>query len=177
MEFSHICRKYPRICYSWYMGKQRVVREICLKLVSLKPSLKLDLDSTDYHLIGTFSVSQNHGCPACHFMLSFPVRVHLQDVSRLLTNLIYCFISPDYPDILGQAWRHEAIVSKENVRPFMQKKKIEPMWHYPGVFSTKCWEGEYSAIFGSENTNCILILEFSGFKRRCRCDFVVISQG
>ena len=82
------------------MGKQRVVREICI--VSLKPSLKLDLDSTDYHL-GTVSLSQNHGFPACHFMLSFPVRVHLQDASGLLTNLIYCFISPDYPDILGRA--------------------------------------------------------------------------
>ena len=28
----------------------------------------------------------------------------------------------------------------------MQEKKIEPIRHYLGVFSTKCREGEYAAI-------------------------------
>jgi len=32
--------------------------------------------------------------------------------------------SPEYPDKLGQSWRHEAIVSEENGAPFVRTKKI-----------------------------------------------------
>ena len=61
--------------------------------------------------------------------------------------------SPEYADKLGQSWRHEAIVSRENGGPFMRTKKIccfqsriESGQHYPGLFATKRWEGEQAAI-------------------------------
>ena len=53
-----------------------------------------------------------------------------------------------YPNKLGQSWRHEAIVSRENGGPFMRTKKV-------CCFQSRIESGQY-------------YYSFFGVKRRCR---------
>ena len=73
--------------------------------------------------------------------------------------------SPDYPDILGQPWRHEAIVSRENGGPFSTQRRewmLFPVSHsvHPtlsGRFFDLALRRRICGHFGSERAQTVLL--------------------